>query len=175
VSPDRLATLAPAVSPWVTPVLLFVDPSPQEVIQALQHLPNALLQFHGNESPETCMAFHRPFLKAVALRHSDDLIKSQARFAMAQGLLVDTPSQLHGGSGVAFDWSLIAPPDQRHLPLILAGGLSPGNVAAAVAQVRPYGVDVSSGVESARGLKDHALVQHFIHAVRVADTGSGVS
>lgn len=175
VSPEQLAQLARIVAPWVTPVLLFVNAQPEQVQAALQVVPHALLQFHGHESPAYCTQFARPFLKAVTLRSQADLLISQSDYAQAQGLLLDTPSQGFGGSGLTFDWSLLPPVEQRLLPVILAGGLNPNNVAGAVAQVQPYGVDVSSGVESSRGIKDTLLIRRFTEAVRLADSGVGAT
>ena len=186
VALDRLAQLAGALAPLVTPVLLFVDAPVASVEAALQRVPHALLQFHGSEDAAYCAAFGRPYLKAVAVREGSDLIEFENRYASALGLLVDTPAAagggVHGGSGQAFDWSRLPDVAQRRLPLVLAGGLQAGNVAAAVLQVRPTAVDVSSGVEEQdagtgavqRGIKSAARMGSFLAAVRAADVQMSV-
>jgi phosphoribosylanthranilate isomerase len=183
VEPARLAALAQAIAPLVTPVLLFVD-APRAVVEAaLAGVPQAWLQFHGDESPDECNAFGRPYLRAVALGAGVDLLEFERRFARASALLADTPgasataspTAAYGGSGRTFDWNRVPARAARGLPLFLAGGLNADNVAAAVTRVRPYAVDVSSGVESAPGVKDTERMRRFIAAVRRADEENGVA
>lgn len=175
VAPERLGELARAVAPFVVPVLLFVDSAAELVHEALARVPQALLQFHGGQSAEYCRGFGRPYLRAVAVATPVDLIKCAQAHPDACALLADTPSAAHGGSGQVFDWSQVPPAGQRTLPLILAGGLQAENVGTAIAQVRPYAVDVSSGVEQARGIKSVARMRQFIEAVHRADAGYGAA
>ena len=171
VTLERAAVLAARLPPFVTPVLLFVNPSPQELRRATEALPQALLQFHGDETPAQCAAADRPFLRAVRMEEGVDLLDWAARFPGAQALLIDAPSAGYGGSGKVFDWSLI--PADVPVPVVLSGGLSPANVIDGVLAVRPWAVDVSSGVESAvpgqKGLKNATLMRRFCQAVRAAD------
>ncbi|MCU0936728.1 MAG: phosphoribosylanthranilate isomerase [Gammaproteobacteria bacterium] len=153
-----------ALPPFVSLVALFVDPDPEWVRRVLAALPVDLLQFHGDESPELCESFGRPYVKAVAMREGIDLHAVGRRYGSARGLLLDSFHQgLRGGTGVTFDWSRV--PRDLGRPVILAGGLDPGNVAEAVRVVRPYAVDVSGGVEVSKGRKDPIRVQAFIREV----------
>ena len=163
----RAATLAARLPPFVTPVLLFVNASPHELRQATEALPQALLQFHGDESPEQCQAWSRPWLRAVRMTSELDLLDFAARFNGAQALLLDAHVEGYGGGGKVFDWSLL--PASVPLPVVLSGGLSPANVTAGVLSVRPWAVDVSSGVEASKGIKNAALMRRFCKAVREAD------
>lgn len=163
----RAAELAGRLPPFVTPVLLFVNASPSEVRAAGETLPQALLQFHGDETPEQCQAAGHPYLRAVRMAPGVDLLEFASRFATAAGLLLDADSDVYGGSGKVFDWSLIPP--NVPLPVVLSGGLSPANVTDGVQRVRPWAVDVSSGVESAKGIKNAALMRRFCKAVREGD------
>ena len=167
VTVARAAELARRLPAFVMPVLLFVNATQEAIAEALQLVPNGLLQFHGDESPEACAAAGRPFLKAVAVTEGVDLLDCQARFHAAQALLLDAPVEGYGGGGKVFDWSLI-PSGVRHR-LVLSGGLNPANVIDGVTRVRPWAVDVSSGVEVAKGLKDPAKMRAFCQAVRQAD------
>jgi phosphoribosylanthranilate isomerase len=167
VTLDRAAELIGRLPPFVTPVLLFVNASPSEVRRAVERLPQALLQFHGDETPEQCLAAGRPFLRAARMEPGFDLLDFGLRFERAQALLLDAPVEGYGGGGKAFDWSLIPP--NVPLPVVLSGGLSPANVTDGVLQVRPWAVDVSSGVEQAKGVKNAALMRRFCKAVRDAD------
>lgn len=169
VPPAALPALACHVPAFVTPVLLFVDADSAQVDAALRVVPHALLQFHGSESPEFCASFRRPYLRAIPMAEGVDLLDCARRFEGALALLVDAPAPGHGGGGVAFDWSRLPPPAQRAKPVVLAGGLDAGNVAAAIFQVKPDAVDVSSGVEQSRGIKDPARIHQFIAAVRAAE------
>ena len=165
VSLDQARAIVAALPPFVTVVALFVDPSVAEVEAVLHAVPVDVLQFHGEESPDFCRQFARPYLKAVRVRPSLDLLQYAAHYAGARGLLADAfVPGMAGGTGATFDWSLLPP--NLPLPLILPGGLDPSNIAAAVAAVRPAAVDISSGVESAKGIKDPALMAAFIGAVQ---------
>lgn len=168
VSVQQAAELANIIPPFVTTVGLFVNPSADEVRNVLHHVPLDVLQFHGEEEPEFCEQFGRPYLKAVRVRQGVDLLQCAARYRSAQGLLLDAYIEgTHGGTGESFDWALI--PHDLLLPVILSGGLHAGNVAEAIKQVRPYAVDVSSGVEAAKGIKDTAKVAAFINEVNNID------
>ncbi|NHH86508.1 N-(5'-phosphoribosyl)anthranilate isomerase [Cobetia sp. MB87] len=159
----RLAELAACVPAFVTRVGLFVDASAEEIAAAAPHLD--LLQLHGNETPEQCRAAGRPYIKALRMRDGIDLAAEAARYHDARGLLLDAYRPgVPGGTGETFDWSRI--PADLSLPVILAGGLESGNVAAAVTQVAPYAVDVSGGVEAAPGEKSAERMQAFCQAVR---------
>ncbi len=154
-----------ALPPFVTTVGLFVNTSRCEMGELLDAVPLDLLQFHGDEAVADCDGWHRPYIKAVRVKAGDDIAAACRAFPSASGILLDTYVEgVPGGTGEAFDWSLI--PQGLSKPVILAGGLTPDNVAAAIAQVRPYAVDVSGGVEASRGIKDHAKIQAFIEAVR---------
>jgi len=168
VTVPQALELAKAIPPFVTVVGLFVNPTEDEVRNVLRQVPLDVLQFHGEEPPEFCAQFARPYLKAVRVRPGVDLVQCAARYQSAQGLLLDAFIEgTHGGTGASFDWSLI--PHDLPLPVILSGGLDAGNVAAAIKQVRPYAVDVSSGVEAAKGIKDAAKVAAFINEVKQID------
>lgn len=150
--------------PFVTVVGLFVDAGEEEIRHVLEAVPIDLLQFHGNEPAQACKIFGRPYIKAVAMRDGVDLAETAREYRTAAGLLVDTwHPAVAGGSGETFDWERL--PATLALPLILAGGLSPDNVAQAVQRVRPYAVDVSSGVERDKGIKDEARISAFMRAV----------
>jgi phosphoribosylanthranilate isomerase len=164
---DRAAELAARLPPFVTPVLLFVNASPSEVQRATERLPQALLQFHGDETPEQCQVAGRPWMRAARMAPGFDLLDFATRFHGAQALLLDAHVESYGGGGKAFDWSLIPP--SVPLPVVLSGGLSPANVIDGVMGVRPWAVDVSSGVEQAKGVKNAALMRRFCKAVRDAD------
>lgn len=168
VDVERASAIVRALPPFVATVALFVNPDPAEVETVLERVRPSLLQFHGEESPDFCRSFGTPWLKAVRVRPGTDLLQCAADFADAAGLLLDayTPDA-HGGTGHRFDWSLI--PAGLALPVVLAGGLDTGNVAEAIRRVRPWAVDVSSGVEAAKGIKDAAKVAAFISEVRNVD------
>ena len=153
-----------ALPPFVTVVGLFRNAKPREVRTVLAEVPLHLLQFHGDEDPDGCAAFGWPYLKAVPMGSGADVNDYERRFATAAGLLLDSHGgDTMGGTGEGFDWSRI--PAERRKPLILAGGLNPDNVATAIRQVRPYAVDVSSGVETAKGIKDAELMRAFLRGV----------
>jgi len=168
VTLDRAVALARVLPPFVTPVLLFVNARHAEVQAGCMALPHAMLQFHGDETPADCEAAGRPYLRAVSMSAGVDLLDWNHRFHSACGLLVDAAVEGYGGGGKVFDWSLL-PPDVPAHRLVLSGGLSPANVIDGVLRVRPFAVDVSSGVESAKGIKDAALMRRFCEAVREAD------
>lgn len=153
-----------ALPPFVTTVGLFVNASRCEINEILDAVPLDMLQFHGDETPAQCEGFHRPWFKALRVGNGEDIEAQVARYANASGILLDTfVAGVPGGTGERFDWSLI--PAALAKPLILAGGLTAENVQQAIAQVRPYAVDVSGGVEASKGIKDHAKIQAFIKAV----------
>ena len=160
----QAAELCRHVPPFVTIVGLFVNASRAEVHRAIEAVPLNLLQFHGDETADQCEGFGVPYLKAARVRPGVDLLEFAAQFASARALLLDTWTPAYGGSGESFDWSLV--PTSCPLPVILSGGLTPDNVADAIRQVRPVAVDVSSGVESAKGIKDAAKIRAFVSAVR---------
>jgi phosphoribosylanthranilate isomerase len=167
VTLERAAALAAGLPPFVTPVLLLVNATPADVRAATEALPQALLQFHGDETPADCEAPRRPYLRAVRMAPGVDVLDWARRFESAAALLLDADVEGYGGGGKRFDWSLI-PPGVRS-PLVLSGGLSPASVIDGVLAVRPYAVDVSSGVEASKGIKDAALMRRFCEAVREAD------
>jgi len=167
LSVSRAAELARALPAFVTPVGLFVNAALPEVEAAVAAIPGLMLQFHGDETPGFCARFARPYLKAVRMVPGVDLLDSSRRFASAQALLLDAPVEAYGGGGKVFDWSLV--PASVARPVVLSGGLHAGNVIPGIQQVRPWAVDVSSGVESTRGVKDAALIRGFCEAVREAD------
>jgi phosphoribosylanthranilate isomerase len=172
---DLAVELAALLPPFVSAVGLFVDPQPDFVSEALRRVPLQWLQFHGDESDAQCAALSAipgssvglPWIKAVRMRPGVDLLESSVSHPGARGLLLDAFAEGYGGSGKTFDWSLIPPGIGR--PLVLSGGLDPGNVGEAVCRLRPWAVDVSSGVEVAKGIKDAAKIAAFIAGVRNAD------
>ena len=165
---QQAAQLARTVPPFLTVVGLFVNPSVDYVREVLAKVPLDVLQFHGEEESGFCRQFGKPYLKAIRVKPGVDLVECAARYADAQGLLPDTFVEgIQGGTGEAFDWALI--PQDLPLPVILSGGLHAGNVAEAIRRVRPYAVDVSSGVEEAKGIKDAAKIAAFIKEVKNVD------
>lgn len=169
---DRLRELARALPPFVTPVLLFVNAATEQIRECLAVLPQALLQFHGDETPEQCEAIGRPYVRALRMDAGVDLLDCERRFPSAMASMVDAPSVAYGGSGTTFDWQRIPAPTIRSKPLILAGGLRAENVAEAIAMTQPFAVDVSSGVESVPGIKSAERIRQFIAAVRAADAAN---
>ena len=168
VESELVRDILRGLPPFITSVGLFVDPAPEQVRRTLAIAHVDLLQFHGDESPELCASFGLPYIKAVRMRPEVDLLEYARRFQRARGLLLDTyVSGTQGGTGMRFDWKLI--PADLPLPIVLSGGLDSDNVADAVRQVRPWAVDVSSGVEAAKGLKDPQRILDFIAGVRDAD------
>lgn len=167
VSVQRAAQLAHLLPPFVTPVLLLVNASVDLLQETVSAVPHGLLQFHGDETPAQCARVRRPYLRAARMAPGFNLLDFAQQHIHAQAILVDAHVEGYGGGGQVFDWSLL--PRQLPRPMILSGGLHPGNVVQGVVQVRPWGVDVSSGVESAKGIKDAALMRQFCQAVRAAD------
>ena len=167
VAAQRARDLARRLPPFVTPVLLFVNASAQDVAAAVEAVPNALLQFHGDETPAQCRAPARPYLRAVRMGPGVDLLDCAASFSDAQALLLDAHVEGYGGGGKVFDWSLVL--SDVACRLVLSGGLNPANVTDGILRVRPWAVDVSSGVEAAKGVKDAGLMRRFCQAVRAAD------
>lgn len=156
--------IAESMPPFVTVVGLFMNASAEKVREALKVVPINLLQFHGEETPEFCDQFGVPYIKVLRMRENVNVIAFAQEYPNAAGILLDTYHESGGGSGQTFDWSLI--PDDMPLPVILAGGLNPENVATAVEIVKPYAVDVSSGVESEPAIKDHKKIEMFIKEVQ---------
>ncbi|MCW5591002.1 MAG: phosphoribosylanthranilate isomerase [Burkholderiales bacterium] len=164
--------IARAVPPFVTAVGLFVNRDEDAIRSILGRVPLGMLQFHGDEPPEFCDRFGLPWIRAVRVGPGVDLIECEGRFSSAAALLLDAqvPGQ-YGGTGTPFDWTLV--PRALSRPVVLSGGLDAGNVGAAIRAVRPWAVDVSSGVESARGVKDAARIEEFVRSVRDADARAG--
>lgn len=168
VALDLATEIAFALPPFVTRVALFVNPSVEEVETVLRQIRPDVLQFHGEETPEFCRSFGVSYLKAARVRPGVDLLQFAASYADAQGLLLDAWGEgAHGGTGERFDWALI--PRNLPKPVILAGGLSAANVGQAIRSTRPWAVDVSSGVEVSKGIKDAARIAAFMKEVRNAD------
>ncbi|MCB2256159.1 phosphoribosylanthranilate isomerase [Pseudomonas chlororaphis] len=165
VNVQQARAIIAALPPFVTTVGLFVNASRCELGEILDAVPLDLLQFHGDETPADCEGYHRPYIKALRVKAGDDIAGACAAYARASGILLDTYVEgVPGGTGEAFDWSLV--PQGLSKPIILAGGLSAENVGQAIARVRPYAVDVSGGVEQSKGIKDHARIRAFMQAVR---------
>jgi phosphoribosylanthranilate isomerase len=163
---ERAVEIRDALPPFVQAVALFVNPDAAQVAQVLGRVRPSMLQFHGEEAPEFCAQFGVPFVKAVRMKPGVDALEYLRRFPRAAAWLFDSHVPEYGGVGESFDWALV-PAAER--PVILSGGLSPANVAAAIRRVRPWGVDVSSGVEAAKGIKDAAKIAAFMAEVRNAD------
>jgi len=186
VAADRAAAIVAALPPFVSVVGLFVDPQPAQVRSALAAVPLDLLQFHGSEPADLCRSFGRPYLKAIAIAAGTEesgLLECASRYPDAAGLLFDAPPAdgLPGGTGRTFEWAALSPRVRERLarPIVLSGGLHAGNVGAAIRAVRPWAVDVSSGVEATgedgrpvKGVKDPARIAAFIEEVRNADARS---
>jgi phosphoribosylanthranilate isomerase len=167
VSIATAAALLRELPPFVQAVGLFVNAEPAFIESVLQAAPLDLLQFHGDETPADCARFGRPYIKAERVNRDTDLLKCAADFDAARGLLLDAwVPDMPGGTGERFDWSLIPPALPK--PVILSGGLTPDNVAEAVRRVRPWAVDVSSGVEVIKGIKDAHLIAQFIAKAKEA-------
>jgi phosphoribosylanthranilate isomerase len=166
LSGERAVEIRDALPPFVQAVALFVNPDAAQVAQVLGRVRPSMLQFHGEETPEFCAQFGVPFVKAARVRPGVDALKYLRPFSRATAWLFDSHVPQYGGVGESFDWSLVPKTDK---PVILSGGLSRDNVAEAIRRVRPWGVDVSSGVESAKGIKDATRIAAFIAEVRNAD------
>lgn len=167
LSVERAREIRDALPPFVQAVALFVNADAAQVAQVIGRVHPSLLQFHGEETPEFCAQFGVPYVKACRVAPGVDLLKYLRAFSSASGWLLDAHVEEYGGVGASFDWSLV--PESLERPLVLSGGLTRDNVAIAVRRVRPWAVDVSSGVESAKGIKDAARIAAFIAEVRNAD------
>jgi phosphoribosylanthranilate isomerase len=164
VSLEQAAAISAVLPPFVTVTALFVNAEVAFVKRVLSGVSIDLLQFHGQESPEYCVAFQRPYIKALSMKAGVDLALERQRFASARGLLLDTYRPgVPGGTGESFDWQRV--PANMASDIILAGGLSADNVAEAIAVVSPYGVDVSGGLEAEKGIKDSGKMTRFMNAV----------
>jgi len=166
---EAAAALARKTPPFVTRVGLFVNAEPSDVRATLAAAPLDLLQFHGEEAAPYCAQFGRPYLKAARIRPGVDLLEFARAYPTAQALLLDAWVEAYGGVGQSFDWSLI--PAGLPLPMVLSGGLHAANVGEAIVKLHPWAVDVSSGVERAKGIKDADKIAAFVAAVRTADAG----
>jgi len=167
ITPERARQLADLLPPFVTATGLFVN-EPYEVVQRTADVARLqLLQLHGEETPEFCARFTLPYMKAARVVPGLDLLEYAAKFSSARSLLLDAFTEGYGGGGEVFDWSLI--PREIAARAVLSGGLHAGNVGAGIKALRPLGVDVSSGVEQAKGIKDAALIRQFIASVHAAD------
>lgn len=164
VSLEQAAAIARVIPPFITLVGLFVNAETRTIEQTLAAVPLQLLQFHGEEAAVDCNRFSRPYIKAARVRAGLDLVEYARGFPDARGLLLDAHVEGYGGGGKTFDWALIPP--ELPLPIILSGGLNPANITEAVRRVRPWAVDVSSGVESAKGIKDARQIAEFIAGVK---------
>jgi phosphoribosylanthranilate isomerase len=172
VDAGRARAIAAAVPPFVTVVGLFVNHEEQAVREILARVPLAMLQFHGDEPPEYCDQFGLPWMRAVRVGKGVDLLEWRQRYSRAAALLLDANvAGQFGGTGIAFDWSLVPAPLARSV--VLSGGLDAGNVGRAIHALRPWAVDVSSGVEAQRGVKDAARIEEFMRSVRDADARAG--
>ena len=167
LSAERAIEIRDALPPFVQTVALFVNADAAQVSQVLGRVKPSLLQFHGDETPEFCGQFGAPFVKACRIRADVDVLQYLQPYSRAAAWLVDSFVPEYGGVGESFDWSLV--PRGLARPLILSGGLDQKNVARAVRAVQPWGVDVSSGVESAKGIKDAGKMTAFVAEVRNAD------
>ncbi len=163
VALQQAAEIADALPPFITKVGLFVDPSEAHVWDVLDQVPIDVIQFHGDESVDHCERFDRPYIKAIRMKSAVDIRELVSQYESAQGILLDTYVEgVPGGTGQTFDWSSIPKLD---VPMILAGGLTPSNVADAIARTQPYAVDVSGGVESEKGKKNPELIEAFVRSV----------
>ena len=166
VALETAAELARTVPPFVTIVGLFVNAAPEVVKETLAAAPIHMLQFHGDEDEVYCRQFARPYMKAARMKPGVDLVQYVAGFPSAQAILLDAFVEAYGGGGQVFDWTLIPPGLGK--PIVLSGGLDAGNVGEAIIRVRPAAVDVSSGVEATKGIKDADKIRAFVTAVRAA-------
>jgi phosphoribosylanthranilate isomerase len=170
IAADRAAAIRRGLPPFVSTVALLKDADAAFVQDAIDTLKPDLLQFHGEEPADFCASFGLPYIKAVAMGEKQSLAALARRYKGAAGLLLDSHAKGGmGGRGETFDWSRVT---AVKLPLVLAGGLNPANVGRAVRQLRPYGVDVSSGIEAKPGIKDHDKMRAFVESVRRADRSS---
>jgi len=167
LSVERAVEVRDALPPFVQTVALFVNADAAQIAQVIGRVHPAMLQFHGDEDPQFCAQFGLPYVKACRIKPGTDVLAYLKSYDRAAAWLADSHVPEFGGVGESFDWSLV--PRERSRPLILSGGLDRGNVGNAIRAVRPWGVDVSSGVESAKGIKDAAKMAAFVSEVRNAD------
>ena len=167
VSVAQAREIARSLPPFVSVVTLFVNATPEFVREVIDQVRPALLQFHGDETPEDCVRHDHPYIRAARMREGLDLLEFATRFSTSQALVLDADQPGYGGGGEVFDWSRI--PANVALPLVLSGGLHAANVTHAIRRLRPWGVDVSSGVEASKGIKSAQRIAEFIAAVRAAD------
>lgn len=164
IKKEKAADIAERLPPFVTKVALFVNASDEEIRSVLESVPVDILQFHGDENPEQCRSYGRPYIKAVRMHDDVDLFQISAEYFDASALLLDSFVEgIQGGTGQIFDWSCV--PSNLGKQIILAGGLTVENVADAISEVSPYAVDVSGGVEITKGIKDAAKIEEFIQEV----------
>ena len=164
INVKKAAKIAKSLPPFISIVALFVNATDEEIRSVLDTVPVDILQFHGEESPEACQGYDRPYIKAIRMRDDVDLLKLSHDYADASALLLDSFVEgIQGGTGQKFDWSRV--PSDIGKPIILAGGLTAGNVADAISIVSPFAVDVSGGVEIEKGIKDAAKIEEFIQEV----------
>lgn len=169
VAPAKAREIIAALPPFISVVGVYVDPDTEWVEETSSIAGLNLLQFHGDESPDFCQKFTLPYIKAVRVRTGVDLLQYATRYTGARGLLLDTYVKGEpGGTGHVFDWNLI--PRDLPLPLILSGGLHAANITGAIRQARPWAVDVSSGVEAAKGIKDAEKIAAFMQGVRNSES-----
>lgn len=165
VTPEQAAEVARHVPAFIHLVGVYVDPSPEWVRETAAAAKLSLLQFHSDETPEFCAQFDLPYIKAIRVKETSDLIQYAQTYRNAKGLLLDTfAAGMPGGTGHVFDWDLI--PKNLPLPVILSGGLNTENISTAIRRVRPWAVDVSSGVEQSKGIKDEHKISVFMQGVR---------
>jgi phosphoribosylanthranilate isomerase len=165
IDPESARRIAANIPPFVCIVGVYVDPDAAWVEETMQAVKLNLLQFHGDETPEFCNQFSHSYIKAIRVKQDTDLLQYAERYHSAKGLLLDTYAEsMPGGTGHAFDWHLI--PQHLPLPLVLSGGLNPNNVAMAIEQIQPWAVDVSSGVEASKGIKDEKRIFAFMQGVK---------
>ena len=165
ISPDLARQIATNIPPFICTVGVYVDPDLEWVEETVKVAKINLLQFHGDESPEFCNQFSQPYIKAIRVKQDTDLLQYVKWYSTAKGLLLDTYTvDMPGGTGHVFDWRLI--PQHLPMPLILSGGLNSNNVAMAIKQIQPWAVDVSSGVEASKGIKDEKKIFAFMQGVK---------
>ena len=165
VSLETLNVIKDAIGIDFLTIPVFVNPSTEEVINFLSIFPNSILQFHGDEEEEFCKAFNKPYIKAINVSKQEDLVNDLNKYKDSFAYLLDSgDSQNRGGTGETFDWKLI--PKDLSNKIIVAGGLDSNNIDVLLSEVSPFGVDVSSGVESKIGVKDHSKIDNFIKLVK---------
>lgn len=167
VTIKKAKSIVREIPPFVSIVAVVVNPVVADLDNILNEIPVQWIQFHGDESPEFCTQFNRPYIKSVAASSTHIINQSIKLYDSASAILLDTPSVQRGGVGQAFDWQLV--PENRNKPIILAGGLDSSNVKRAVSLTMPYAVDVCSGIEASPGIKDHSRMLEFVNALRGDD------